>query len=161
MTKTTLSNAIIEARATACSGVIEIQTLEFRHPDMSAPLFVVSDISPLSATLETGVVVAFLPVPFKFKEPSQGTSPTPEAVLELSNVGGELSKILDDIIHSFIPIKVAYRLYTNKTLDAGPQLTPVPVYQIVSATGLGVIKITLRPIDMTKINFPTENYEGQ
>ena len=165
MTKPTLSDALKEARTYAPTDVISYDTLDFIHPDLPSPLRLVSGLENISAKLEStapknaGQVVSFRGVPFTFKAPSQGVGPTPEAVLEISNAGSEISSVFDSIMHSFFPVKIIYRTYTNKTLLSGPQLTPPPTFQMVSASGGGVVRISLRAIDLTKMRFPKQLYD--
>ena len=52
MTGTTLSQALKEAYASAPANVVIYHTMELRHPAFTAPIRVVRDYAPLTATLE-------------------------------------------------------------------------------------------------------------
>ena len=143
MTDTTLSAAIKEAYASAPSNEVIIHTLEFRHPlfvdEFSAPtaIRVVQGYEKVTATLEStaplnpSTAVLFLGVPFQFTLPEITTSPSPELLITLDNVTGEIEANLALAVVSPYKIEVTYRPYLLSNLTV-PQMNPPLTLTIIS-----------------------------
>ena len=160
------SAAIQEAYARSNTTIVVYDTVEFKHSALTSPLRIVAGISPITAKLEKkgnkeGIMADFTPVPFNFTHPSQGVGPTPEAHLTIDNITTDIIAVLDKVAVSFEPIKLIYRVYTADTLDHGPAITPPPILQVIHSSGDSQLTLTIKPLDLTKLKFPTETYAAE
>ena len=152
------SAAIQEAYARSNTTIVVYDTVEFEHSALTSPLRIVAGISPITAKLEKGDMADFIPVPFKFTHPSQGVGPTPEAHLIIDNITTDIMALLDRVAVSFDPIILTYRVYTADTLNSGPAITPPPKLQVIHSSGGQQLTLTIKPLDLTKLKFPTNTY---
>ena len=165
MTQPTMSQALAEAYNHAPADMVRYHTLEFHHSSLRTPLRAVASIDDIIAKLETsapvdgGKTVTFMGVPFQVQSPSQGVGPTPQMSIQFTNIGTPMMQLLDDASMGFETVTCIYRAYTNTTLNDGPQLTPPPMFQVISTTGTDVITAILRPLDLTKVKFPKETHD--
>lgn len=166
------SEAIAEAYASAPEDVIILHTLEFRHSVFRDPVTnaivairVVNDHKRLLATLEDtapaepGTEVAFEPVRFAFKRPSESDSgSTPEIDLTVSNVSRLLIPYLDQAKESREPIQVTYRPYLSND-TAGPHMNP-PLTLTLRTVSADLNSVTARAGfgDLSNKRFPKVDY---
>lgn len=139
-----LSQAIKEAYASAPAGVIDIHTLEFRHPNfldefnVPAPIRVVLGHQILQAKLEDdapqnpGQYVTFIPMAFDLELPNVEHLAMPEIGISIDNVSRVIEDNLSIAAASPYPIEVTYRPYLNTDLSQ-PQMNPPLTMTLTSA----------------------------
>lgn len=151
----TITAALEEARASAPTGQVIIETLTLYHPSFvdsdgqPSPLFVVNEsITPLTATLEAGAPqkggqqVTFIPIPFKGSRPEMGASRVPVFAFEMDNIGDEFAEQIE-LSLAVVPREPIYcivREYLSDNLSA-------PSY--ISAYKQALTDITVTPTKIT------------
>ncbi len=135
MPDVSLSEAWKEACTVAPSGVVQLHTLEFRHPnfrdELNQPtsIRVVLDHQNLTAKLEDdaplnpGEYVVFIAMAFGLELPNVDSVPAPELKITLDNVSREIENYLAVSTASAFPVEVTYREYLSNDLT-GPQNNP-------------------------------------
>jgi hypothetical protein len=119
----TLTQAIREAYAHPRVRDVVLDTIEIAHPSLEAPLYLVSDVKPLTAKLETGATVTFEPVGFRFSRPSSDASGLQELDVTIDNVDRRASDVVLAVSDSQIPTEIRYRPYSVNDLDQ-PGINP-------------------------------------
>jgi hypothetical protein len=139
-----LRRAIKEAYASAPTGVIVIDTLEFRHPNFRDELGVPTAIravlghSNLEARLEedapqnAGEYVTFIAMSFELELPNIEHIAQPEIGISIDNVSRDIEDNLMLAAASPYPIEVTYRPYLNTDLTQ-PQMNPPLTMTLISA----------------------------
>lgn len=150
-----ISDALAEAAALAPADEVIRHTLEIRHPDfvddagLADSLRLVADTEDLTAPFEAdapvrpGEWVRFSAVPFAFALTLIEAGSTPEIEITIDGVTLALLQTLDSAVESAVPIAVAYRPYLDSALADGPQMDPVPTFEIAEIT-VGVATVTLK-----------------
>jgi Domain of unknown function (DUF1833) len=141
-----LSDALAEAAALAPADEIIRHTLEIRHldfvDDAGEPdsMWLIADTEDLTAPIEAGAAVkggqwvTFKAVPFSFALMPIEAGTTPEIEITIDNVNRALIRYLDLAMESGKPIVVAYRPYLDSAIADGPQMDPVPTFEITEIT---------------------------
>lgn len=167
MPSTSLSDAIKEAYASAPSDIIILHTLEFRHPNFSAPIRVVNDKVALHAKLEAtaplnpSAYVDFVAFSFDFSLPDVQSTAMPEIVITIDNVSREIEDNLAIAVASPYQIDVTYRPYLSNDLTQ-PQWTP-PLTMTISQCQADDFQVVARASmgDMANRKFPNQNYNSE
>ena len=131
---TNLKQKLIESRAGGMAGVFEINTLSFWYDGLkdtdgndteiymyNANMYTNRNdngIKILTATLENGVQVDFLNVPFEMTEPDITTNPIPELKITIDNVGMLATDFAEQANDNNKAIRVTHRLYLSDDLTA-------------------------------------------
>lgn len=163
----TLADAIKESMATAPANVVQLHTLEFRHPAFTAPIRVVCDYHDLSATLEAsapvngGEVVTFAAFNFSFTPPEMKKGGAPEIEILIDNVTGDIVSYLDAAAQTPNLIEVTWRIYLN-TDTTGPQNNP-PLNLVVRTVTADVFRVRCVAGfgDLANRKFPNEVYDAE
>lgn len=141
-----LSDALAEAAALAPVEQIIHHTLEIRHPDFvdesgeRDSAWLVADTEALTAPLEAdapvkaGQYVTFNPVGFNFALMSIEPGTTPEIEITIDGVNRALIAYLDLAMESAEPLVLAYRPYLDTAIADGPQMDPVPTFEVAEIT---------------------------
>lgn len=142
----TLSAALAEAYASVPMDEVVLVTLEFAHPDIIdedggvlRPRFV-NDHADLEARLEASApadadqVVTFVSTAFDLKVAPVEVSPSPEMQLDVDNVSGELTRHLNAVATSPVPVTVIFRTYLRSTALMGPAQLPVMAVDVREAS---------------------------
>lgn len=170
MPDNTLSEALMEAYASAPSDVIIYHTLELRHPSFvdgdgnPTAIRVVKDHLNRTCTLEEtaplnpGEEVEFVAMAFDLALPPVTNAPTPEITVTLDNVSTEMIQYLDQAVETQDMIEVTYRPYLSNDLSC-PQMDP-PITLVITDINVDCYKITAtaRMMDIGNKSFPAENY---
>ena len=162
-----LSAAIKEAYASAPTDAVILHTLEFRHPDFTAPIRVVNDHANLTATLEAtapanpGAAVEFIRFAFRFTLPELMTTGTPEIESEIDNVDASIVAYMDAAAQSDQLIEVTYRPYLSTDLSA-PQMDP-PLTLVIRQVTADIFRVRARAgyADLANRKFPSEVYDAE
>ena len=141
-----LSDAIIEAYATAPTDQVIYHTLELWHPIFTAPIRVVRDNAAISAMIEAsaernpGTMQTFEGYAFDVVPPDQSSASLPQCVIEIDNVSREILAQIDLAVFEVDPVTVIYRAYLSDNLDGGPENDPPLEMSItqISATPLRI-----------------------
>lgn len=151
-----LTDALSEAAALAPAEELFYETIEFRHPsfvdETGAPdsVRLVADTQALVAPLEgeapikPGQWVTFNPSAFSGALRSAiepGT--TPEIEITVDNVNRAIIQYLDLAAESRVPLVMAYRPYLDTAVADGPQMDPVPTFELADVT-VGLTSITMK-----------------
>lgn len=166
-----LTDALAEAAALAPSDEVIRHTLEIRHPDfindagLPDSLWITNDTEPLDAPIEAdapvrpGETVTFVALAFSFALMPIEAGTTPEIEITIDGVNRAVVQALDRAMESGQPIAVAYRPYLDSALGDGPQMDPVPTFELSDVT-VALTSVTLRArtgIDMRGA-FPVRQY---
>lgn len=168
-----LTEAWKEACAVAPKGVIDLHTLEFRHPNFRneqnqpTALRVVLDNINWALQLEDdapnnpGEVVTFIGMAFEITPPDVDTSPVPEMKIALDNVSREIEAYLAQATASPYPVEVTYRMYLNTDLTQ-PQNNP-PATFVLKNPEADDERVTASAVmtDTGSRQFPNEDYTLQ
>lgn len=164
MPNASLKEAIKEAYALAPTGVVILNTLEFRHPAFTQPIRCVLDYQNLTATLEAdapvdaGQAVEFVAYAFDMTLPPVDESARPEILIVIDNVSREITDQLDAAAELPDKIELTYRPYLSTDTSA-PQMDP-PLHLVVTEVDADNARITARGTfgDYSNKRFPAEDY---
>lgn len=117
-----LQEALREAYATAQSNVVQLDTLEFSHPNVD-PLFLVKDRVDHLLRLETGVWKTFIATAIRFTLPATGENGLQDLNIAVDNVDRRPTLFVQKCIGSRDPVQVVYRPYLS-TDNTAPQIDP-------------------------------------
>ncbi|MDO9524980.1 MAG: DUF1833 family protein [Gemmobacter sp.] len=163
-----LSEAILEAYASAPVDQVIHHTLELWHPAFSQPIRVVRDQDPLDARIEAGAlrdpgaVVTFAAYAFDIVPPDQTSTGVPQCVIEIDNVSTEILAQIDLAISDPAPeaITAIYRSYLSDLLDEGPENDPPLVLTLITVSaGTFRIRATAGFPDLLNKRFPALDYD--
>ena len=167
MTDTTLSQALKEAYASAPANVVIYHTMELRHPAFTAPIRVVRDYAPLTATLEAtapadpGAAVTFAAFAFEFTKPEVSSTGVPQITIEIDNVDRMILANIEAAMTTTDLVQVTYREFISSDLSA-PQNNP-PLTMIIMTVSATVFKVTATAgfPDLMNRRFPNAEYDAQ
>lgn len=161
MPDSSYSDALKEAYATNPVGSVQYHTLELRHPDFTAPIYVVNDDSDLTATLETGETVTFVRFSFQLVLPEVDAQALPQMTLQLDNVTREMITHIRQAMLSSHKITVLHRIYDADDLS-GPQNDPPQEADILTISA-DVFRVRCQAGYATMMNrsFPPDTYDLQ
>lgn len=167
MTDTTLSQALKEAYASAPADVVIYHTLELRHPAFTAPIRVVRDWEPLTATLEAtapadpSTAVTFAAFAFEFTKPEVSPGGVPQITIEIDNVDRSIVANIELAMQTTDLVQVTYREFLSTDLSA-PQNDP-PLSMTIMTVSATVFKVTATAgfPDLMNRRFPTVEYDAQ
>ena len=131
-----LSDALKEAYASAATDVFYLDTLAISHP-LVQPMYIVADRVDHYLKLETGEVVQFLPVGFRFVLPSAGDNGLQELSITIDNVDRKPSDFIRAILSSPEPVTITYRPYLSNNPE-GPEMNPPLVLFLTDIVITGV-----------------------
>ncbi len=150
-----MTDALAEAAALAPADEVIRDTFEIRHPDfideLGGPdsLWLIADNEDLRAPLEAtapikpGQWVTFKAIAFSFSLMAIEPGTTPEIEMKIDGVNRALIYYLDLAMESRVPLVVAYRPYLDTAIADGPQMDPVPTFEI-SDISVGVSSVTMK-----------------
>ena len=161
----TLSDALVEAYASAPAAEVILHTLEIRHPSFTTPIRVVRDHADFSAHLEAdapadpGALVTFVAMAFDFRLPDIEKSKSPEIDISIDNVSAELTGYMDMASQSAELIEVTYRPYLASD-PSGPTMNP-PITLVVRAVSVTIFRVTATAGfgDFANRKFPNQVYD--
>ena len=163
----TLSVAQKEAYARAKTSVINLATLELRHPTFVEPLRLVSYKSDLTKTLESNAPVdsdtevVFTAIAMKIKEPEINTEADTTISFQIDGVPGAVQPYLSAANKTIYPIDATVRTYIfdvgeNATIGGAAAIMHLQVRTIaVSKTS---VSLTLGYTNTANRSFPSQNY---
>jgi hypothetical protein len=165
--------ALAEAYASAPTGDddIVVHTIEIRHPSFvdddenPTSIFLVHDHANFEAALEDdapikpGEMVEWIAIAFSFALAPIETSPKPQILIEIDNVGRDITDLLDAAIIDGRKVEVCYRPYLNGD-RTGPKMSVPPVYTM-SNVEVDVFRVTARANTGADLGvaFPRELYK--
>jgi hypothetical protein len=120
-----LTNVIKEAMACASSRDVILNTLEFSHPNVGTPIYLVQDRVDHLFMLETSVRVTFTACAFQFTMPQSGDNGIQELGIQIDNVDQRVGDFVDAVKGSVIPVVVTYRPYISNDPDTVQQNPPL------------------------------------
>lgn len=141
----TLSEAYAEAAASAPAGRIVHNTYELTHPSFTERILIVNSYTPVTATLETGETVEFVPCPVTVTPPEESEGAAIPAInIQIDGVSGLVVNALDLAIKTSERIGVIERVYVSDDLSAPAVLPPLRLtlrevevneYSVVASAG--------------------------
>lgn len=165
--------ALKEAFASSSTSADDtvVHTMEIRHQtfvdddDNPTSIFLVHDHQDFEAMLEEdapikgGQTVTFVSMAFSYSLAPIETSPTPQMLIEVDNVGREIIARIDAAVVDGRKAEICYRPYLNGD-RTGPKMSRPPVYTL-SEVKAGVFRITARANTGTDLGvaFPRELYK--
>lgn len=165
MPDSTLSQAIREAYASATAVPI-YHTLEIWHPAFSAPIYVVRDLSDLTATIEAGAArnagaaVTFVAFAFNIVPPEVDKAGIPQCVIEFDNVSRDILANIELAMQSTQSISVIYRAYLADDLS-GPENDPPYELTILSIVAdVFKVQATAGFPSLANLRFPRLDYSA-
>ncbi len=150
-----LNDALAEAAALAPTEEIIRSTIEIRHPDFvdeageADSLWLIADTEGMSAPIEddapvkAGQWVNYIPLGFTFSLPQIEPGATPEIEIMVDGVNRAIIEYLDLAMESGQPLVVAYRPYLDTAIEDGPQMDPVPTFEVVDIS-VGLTSVTMK-----------------
>jgi Domain of unknown function (DUF1833) len=167
MPDSTLTQAIMEAYASAPANVVIYHTLELYHPSFTVPIRVVRDYADLTATLEASAprnpntAVTFIAFNFDFSKPEVTPSGLPQITITMDNVDRSIVANIELAMSSTELVTIIYREFISTNLSV-PQNDP-PLVMTIMAITADVFKVTATagfPNLMNK-RFPTQEYSAE
>lgn len=157
MPNTALDDAIKEAYASAPPNTVIYHTIELYH-SLTGHIYMVQQREGMTATLETGEVVDFEPVAFRFKQPEIGDNGINEIPISIDNIDRRISDFLDTVLQSSEKVQMIYRPYLSSDLST-PRMTP-PLRMTLSDVVVKVEEVTGRGsfADLVNKVFPDDFY---
>lgn len=165
-----MTEALKEAYANESVDDMDINTLEFHHPDFRdefgnhTSVRIVQDFIPWTLGLEStapmnpGEMVQFEPIPFDFNHPSYGEDSVPSITFTVANVSRLLTKHLEEAASKTVPIVMYFRNYLESNTRV-PQMNPVIVMTVTSAeAGDMNVTATASLSDVHNWPFPYQKY---
>lgn len=167
-----VSEALLEAGALAPSEEIFYETLEFRHASFvddngdTDSLWLVADAKDLTAPLEAdapikpGQYVTFSRSGISgVYRPAIEPGATPEIEITVDGVSRAIVYYLDLAMEAATPLTMAYRVYLDSAIADGPQMDPVPTFEIAEiAVTLTGVKLKARTRIDLRGAFPVKQY---
>lgn len=133
----TLSEAYAEAAASAPAGRVVHYTYELEHPSFTERILIVNDFAPLTATLENGTQVEFVPCPVSVTGPEESdNAASPTIGVQIDGVSGIIAGRLDAAAKTFDRINIIERVFVSDDLSAPAILPP--------------LKLTLREVEVNE-----------
>lgn len=163
----TLSEAIMEARASAPVGVVEYHTLEIRHPAFTNPIRVVRGFDTITARLEAtaplnpSAYVEFMAMAFDLVPPEMTATSIPTMKITMDNVSRVIGSSIEMALTSTDLLEVTYRNFLSTDLSA-PQNNP-PLTLKIMTVEMDAFKVTATAGFPTWQNrkFPTVAYTAE
>jgi hypothetical protein len=114
----TFSDALKEAMASAPSKVVIIETLEFLHPALEAPLRLCKTLEDMTLGLENDLGTAlFTACGFSITPPSSGEVGAQELGIGVPNVDLAIGQFIDAALSEASPVQVIMRYYNSNDLS--------------------------------------------
>ena len=133
MPNKSLSAALKEVYAMGSPDDMELPTLAISHPSLDDVIYMVQDRRAWDMKLETGELVTFEPVPFRFTTPSSGTNGIQELMIAIDNVDRRIFDFMESVKTLQRPIEVSFRSYLKSDLEK-PQTDPPLVLYLTEVT---------------------------
>lgn len=167
------SEALQEALTIAPSNDMVLATLEIRHPLLVNELgnldsiWLVANDENIVARIEAGApkrageMVLFNRCPFRFQLTPIEAGAIPEVEIVIDNVAPALVEQLDRAVTDTNQIVTAIRLYLLNHLGDGPQMNPVPTFNLANVTAdVFAVTAKARTIIDLRGGFPRKLYTG-
>jgi hypothetical protein len=117
-----LSDAIIEAYATAPSNLIYLDTLQVTNPGVET-LWLVNDRIDQTFTLENGARQLFSSCGFRFNLPGANADGLQTLNLSIDNVDRRPTDFVRTVLQTLQPVQITYRPYISTDFTR-PQMNP-------------------------------------
>lgn len=152
-----MSDALKEAYAVCPTGSIPLDTLEIRHPSIS-PIYLVKNMEPIVAKLETGETVTFEAAAFELTKPRKSDEGVQDLELKVCNVDSRLSDFFGNSNNFSSKVSCFYRPYLSKNIGVGPEALPLVL--TLSEVQANEVEISARAsfADLINKKFPSESY---
>lgn len=153
-----LQDAIKEAYASAPTGIVHYDTLEFRQTGVQNPIYLVQSRRELVAFDENAVQRTFEPAGFQFSLPPSNEEGFQSLNIAIDNVGQRISIFVQTAMSEREPVKVIYRPYLSTDLTT-PQMIP-PLVLYLKDLRITTFQVTGRATFMDIVNkkFPSLLY---
>ena len=131
----TFEDAYTEAAAVAYAGRAMLDCFTLAHSLMPATLYFVNDLQPFSAYLpDDSNQVTFEACPIRIGRPEESDqASTPEIRIEVDNISGQISDVLDLIRGSLEPWVLTNYLYASDD-PSMPAVSPPTVMEITNVS---------------------------
>jgi len=137
-----------------------LHTLELSHPRFSKVHYLTSNNVAFKATLESGTVVEFLPLPFAVKLPASDAQGAQLLDITIANAGADMvSEIEASSTAPDSRIEVVYRVYLRSDTTA-PQMEPLRLSLDKLTMTNEAISGTAGRSDMLNFQFPSIVYQA-
>ena len=158
MPNNTLEDAIKEAYVCSPSNEVPLETLEFSHPAVTNPIYLVRNSEDMNLTLENNETKLFRACGFRMSLPAAGENGIQEISLGIDNVNGEVTDFVNAVIGSNVEVKVTYRPYLASDLTK-PQMDP-PLVLFLSDITINESEAVGKAsfADIVNKKFPTQYY---
>ena len=155
----TISPELQRIYGSAPEGEQIFETLELRHPRFSQAHYITNAPLSFEATLETGQLIAFTPLPFSAKLPGASSGGNQDLVLVIDNVDRE---IIDELENASADptqrISVIYRAFASRDLSA-PGSDPIALSVADISATASRVEATASRTDVLNRRFPSQLYE--
>ena len=132
-----LSEAYAEAAASAPVGRVIYWTYELTHPSFTEPILIVNDYKPVTATLDDGREVEFVPCPVQATPPAESdNAEMPKITIRIDGVSAIVAGQLDAAVKTMERIGIIERQYVSDDLSAPAVMPP--------------LRLTLRDVEVTE-----------
>ena len=156
-----------EAYANADDSRITLYTLELYHPKFidednnPQTLYIVNDNDPLTAEVDDGSTVTFLPFGFSIKRPPISEEPDPSLNVSVDNVSGYLTPYLDTASRQPSRIRCVFRPYlVDQEEGSITRLSSLPLSIRNASATMTTVTLTAAFINPANIAFPKEPYSS-
>lgn len=156
-----LHPALVEAYALAPTGVVQFHTLELRHEQMSAPLYLIQGhfhrelkLDPLDAT-----PVVFRACAFEFKLPATDDGGLQELTVTIDNTNNRVSDFCESAMQYPAPVEIRYRPYLSTDLNTPLMDPPLRLFLLNVRVQENQVVGRAVPVDFLNLKFPTEVYD--
>lgn len=154
-----LSEAYAEAIASAPAARVVFHTYEITHSSFSERILIVNDYQPLTATLETGEEVEFVPCPVLVDSPEQSDNgASPSIDVQIDGVSGILAARLDAALGSYEKIGIIERIYVSDDTSAPASMPPLSLTLRDVEVNETTVKASAAYDDPVNKGFPAKDY---
>jgi hypothetical protein len=167
MPDATLSDALMEAYASAPADVIVYHTLELRHTAFTTPIRVVRDTADLTATLEAtapedpSTEVTFAAFAFDFVRPEISAGGVPQMTIEMDNVDRAIVANIEAAMATTDLVEATYREYLSTDLSAPANDPPIHMTIVSITADVFRVRAVAGFPDLVNRRFPTTEYDSE
>ncbi len=120
----TFETAYVEAAAIANTNRAMLDCYSLSHPLMPQTLYFVVNGADFTATVPGDGVQTFIHAPASIERPEESDqASSPESVIAISNISGDVLRLLKTIRGSLVPLKLTSYVYSS-TDTSGPVVNP-------------------------------------
>lgn len=154
-----LSEAYAEAATSAPLTRTILYTYELLHPSFTEKILIVNDFNDLTATLETGETVDFVPCPVTIVPPAENDEgTTPSIQVKIDGVSSIIATQMEEASRTMQRVEIVERIYVSDDLS-GPAVLP-PLRLTLKTVSINYTQVTGEASFSDPVNrgFPKYDY---